>query len=652
MTLPNRPRSHRIEKESINKFESILPESFNYQRINDDYGIDGEVEIFGENGDTTGKKFLVQLKSTDEKEIKKALKVTLSISTYNYYKQLNVPILIAKYVSHNESIYARWIHSLNENNDSITKKNVIMRFNESDLITKGNTCKLLTSVDKFILFSSGKLDRKIKVTIDDERENLNGYNSGRFKLHVINKISNNNLIKLELTGNENADAFIIINEDTCTVSISDLSSVKFVVPKNNDIVDYFKFTSDIVLSFAFLLFNMNYTIKSDWLFDNSIRCSSLGRKSFFISSFIFNKIKINKVHDGLQYLIELIKDGYIKNHENIHEIQAWLILMQCSCDEINLDDVVYLSELLVGRYSLLFNGLDGSVYYNLANFLSSKNRLKISAKYYIKAAKSEPEYKSRLYWKKELAGVFFRLKKYNWSSMLYHSILQNEDSFSNKLLLVDSLFHSGNFDEASKLISSMPNLSDEYWYSELILIDISLDFIINKYGVKKQNINRFNRPFTQIDVDSALEFVTKENMLCPDRWFYLAKISFDDKKYTEAICGYLISFLSDPYYKETWINIIKCIFNSVELSNLLFVFTNVIGSRFGCDAILEVFTLLMEEKDIHGHNELDSIINLLIEDCEKKANAYKKNSVTVRLTDTNNKQYIYEKDNLLNSDQE
>lgn len=65
--VPKKARSHDLEEESVDRFKALLPPSLLYRDKPKDYGIDGEVEEFDANGETTGLIFLVQLKGTDEK---------------------------------------------------------------------------------------------------------------------------------------------------------------------------------------------------------------------------------------------------------------------------------------------------------------------------------------------------------------------------------------------------------------------------------------------------------------------------------------------------------------------------------------------------------------------------------------------------------
>jgi len=106
--MTKRTRAHQLETESIHAFTRIIPPHWVYRTLASDYGIDGMVEIFDEDGNATGALFLVQLKGTDQVEAKKAFSITLKTSTGQYYKNILLPVLIVRYVSKTETIYARF----------------------------------------------------------------------------------------------------------------------------------------------------------------------------------------------------------------------------------------------------------------------------------------------------------------------------------------------------------------------------------------------------------------------------------------------------------------------------------------------------------------------------------------------------------------
>ncbi|EOY2461326.1 DUF4365 domain-containing protein [Vibrio cholerae] len=176
MNLPRRTRSHILEDLSVRKFQSLLPEQWIYRTPTHDYGIDGEVEIIDSKGYTTGKKFLVQLKATDEENETKALKLRMKISSLNYFNQLGVPILIVRYLAKSGSIYTRWLHSLNPNDDTKAEKSFCMLFQEKDKWTDVSAEKRLNELEAYHSIKRHLLQKPFLIAVRiDSKASLSQY---------------------------------------------------------------------------------------------------------------------------------------------------------------------------------------------------------------------------------------------------------------------------------------------------------------------------------------------------------------------------------------------------------------------------------------------------------------------------------------------
>ena len=79
LVMPKRPRQHQLEVESRAAIRTAIPPVWVYRDLDQDYGIDGEVEIFDSAGLATGTKFLVQLKATDATNLGKALRLWFTL---------------------------------------------------------------------------------------------------------------------------------------------------------------------------------------------------------------------------------------------------------------------------------------------------------------------------------------------------------------------------------------------------------------------------------------------------------------------------------------------------------------------------------------------------------------------------------------------
>jgi hypothetical protein len=68
------------------------------------------VEIFDDQGRATGKHFNVQLRATDAPNLAAALTVKLKIERCEYYRRLDLPVLIARFHVPTGKVFVRWFH--------------------------------------------------------------------------------------------------------------------------------------------------------------------------------------------------------------------------------------------------------------------------------------------------------------------------------------------------------------------------------------------------------------------------------------------------------------------------------------------------------------------------------------------------------------
>jgi hypothetical protein len=104
---PIRHENHTLEEKSIIFFRNYLPNDWNVNSIDRDYGQDLNIEI-SENRAYKGLEFIVQLKSSNSPDVNgNDERQSLRISTYNYlWDNLRV-VLLVKYVEEDNEAF--WI---------------------------------------------------------------------------------------------------------------------------------------------------------------------------------------------------------------------------------------------------------------------------------------------------------------------------------------------------------------------------------------------------------------------------------------------------------------------------------------------------------------------------------------------------------------
>jgi hypothetical protein len=105
-----RPRSHQLEDISKIALRAALPSAWVLREKSHDYGMDGEFEVFDDNDMSTGLIAAYQIKATDKTE--KIPPIYLQRRSLDYLKSLSTPVLLIRYISSDDELYCRWIHSI------------------------------------------------------------------------------------------------------------------------------------------------------------------------------------------------------------------------------------------------------------------------------------------------------------------------------------------------------------------------------------------------------------------------------------------------------------------------------------------------------------------------------------------------------------
>lgn len=130
MQMPQRPRSHVIEEESVLAFRRVLPPEWTFESTTHDYGTDGRFELVEANR-ATGPGFLAQLKGTDTDK-PGALRRSFSVSTLNYPAAHAEPALLVRYIAKTGGIFGTWLH----------RRDFILRVDEQSTLETDDASRL------------------------------------------------------------------------------------------------------------------------------------------------------------------------------------------------------------------------------------------------------------------------------------------------------------------------------------------------------------------------------------------------------------------------------------------------------------------------------------------------------------------------------
>ena len=162
--MPKRPRQHQLEDESRVALRARLPSQWVFRDVVPDYGIDGEVEIFDDNGQSTGQKFLVQLKANDGLGVR-AQTCTISHDARRYYASLGDPVLIVLFSARSNELYAKWSFTLDPYYGRKGRKTLTFHFNAAERWTDETSRCLRNDVAAFHCMKSPALPVPVKLSV-------------------------------------------------------------------------------------------------------------------------------------------------------------------------------------------------------------------------------------------------------------------------------------------------------------------------------------------------------------------------------------------------------------------------------------------------------------------------------------------------------
>lgn len=592
--MPKRNRSHQLEAESVRGFQSKLPLEWIYRTPSDDYGIDGEVEIFDKNGLATGQKFLVQLKATDQKDKAKALKLRLPIEKANYFETLNNPVLIVRYLSKNKKLYARWFHSFDPYLESIAKKSISFNFTIRDKWEETTPNKLLKELAAYFRILKGRNPFPLELPLFLTNDCILGTYISKFASKIslkIKKFPDICSIRISQPKDELPHSYILIDKEKLHVVLANKTGTCIHLP--TEIRDDFleRMPNNLMVSIGLAFFHVGYPVQAGKIIYESIAKSDLKNDNKAISACIFGLIEAGQIEKCLNLSETLFSD---ENGIELAQLSyITIIRFYESISDADLDSISKalnrISESLIEKN---MPDIAAVILYNHGNLLrAKKGNIKNALHNYKLASKHFPEYKERAYWLSEVAACLFLLDKFHFSSLYYEASLLKEDDNFVRALYADSLMFSGKYEKAlEEFHKYFENVKDSSKIAEWRLKSLCLHVFLDELKIKTQ-IRKSDKcsltDFDKMEEEEIVDHLKAYDALCPNAWFKLGIINADREEYSDSAISFMISAFSSGSF-DAWGNAISCSMRiDVNLSAALLMCT---FEKYGDHFYLDYFS--------------------------------------------------------------
>jgi tetratricopeptide (TPR) repeat protein len=243
--------------------------------------------------------------------------------------------------------------------------------------------------------------------------------------------------------------------------------------------------------------------------------------------------------------------------------------------------------------AVIENSLDGQIqgtsHYNIGNILRSQMGSN-AIEHYFKAARLFPDYRNRYYWWREIAGLLFAKKHFQWAEVCYRKSLHLSELVNGEkkyfrlekvlpkeenlvlALMADCLFLQGKFKEANlhfeKYLLTTKNISQEWILKNMVCLELMNGKLDNiKFNRKKSN-QLCEQSLSLTDNNNRIEKLNEAIELYPANglaWFNLGVALDKELKFEEALFAFLMAGLIQDGDKEAQFNALTISFTQQNL---------------------------------------------------------------------------------------
>lgn len=559
--MPKSPRSHRVERESRAAFELLLGERLVYRREDPDYRIDGVVEEIGKGDNLTGLRFYVQLKATDEEDLKKALALSLRLETRDYYRSLSLPVLMVRYHAPSETFYTRWSSEYDPYYGGGGAKTFTFRWAAADAWDEARPAQLIVDAKVFAELRSPNppLPRPIHVVSDgafglSETELLYAFREAAERCSDV----------IEVRGGAPSDgaAWIEVNESVVTINLAKVNGAVLHLPDDYDPgefgeklaidgllmsgpalanVDQFEIASRVIVALA---------LESQLLSDAGMAAALQGIMA-----------AARRVRESLELAEELDRSTVdaIREASVFFTLPALQHQDSLSKSERDLHKKT-LRKRIIRRRRAGDPLATARELVNLANLHRSRGEGRRAVRLYKEAAETDPEYEGRAHYWREFGGVLWMDRQYERAATAYQRAIELGTDPLAEALYADCLMFAGRYAEARDLFGRFneahPDLAAEYRLKK-----IALDVIVDAMDIKIQSRDLEKAVMASPRVEDATpEAVIKGSLkqlrhdaLWPSAWFNIGVAEGRRNFHAKALLAFIAGTTMMPEFDlEQW----------------------------------------------------------------------------------------------------
>ncbi len=593
-----------------------MPPEWVFRRHTPDYGTDGEVEIFDDNGSATGLKLNVQVKATDFEDDNLSHQINLKAKTCQYYVSLDLPVLLVRYISATKRLYVKWFHHSLDMDRIEQNKYFIINFTENDAWDNLSPTSIIYELKTYRKIRSASLTLPLPLSIQlletrilnmSQRSLANVIEKGLEiypNLVAVNKI----ILASENRAEENDILTIIFSGENLSIrfGVSPLLEIPYTEISSPEEKE--RFINDILFSIGIALKRAGQYYPSGFFIKKSFeRTCLLSKISFFLDAGLC--LAVCGRLDDLIYLMEACSE----RKDMALDSEALSFCIIANFDNMSLKQQQKWHDAMYAILKVASEENDPSrlsaLHYSIGNMMRTVD-LKKSFSHYCQAKRLEPDYLNRAYYWKDIGGILFEKGKYSLSNKAYSCAYELSGDEDILVLKADSLMYAGRYEESLKLFEKCAGkglFNEPYWCLKKFCLKGITKSKKMEYQ-KRDRVGSSNILSVLLDGDlseeKSLEIIENAlecDLIDENTWFNLGIIQSNSNDTKSAFYSFLTAAVLARVDTEGWCNTI-CLAFQPNIENDL------------------VFHILASAYKIHG-NDLFERLDVMVEDQDDKEKA-------------------------------
>jgi len=585
--MPQRSRSHELEDESIQAFTSLLPSRWVSRSKERDYGIDREVEIFDDDGRSTGLTFLVQLRATDDP--KRASKVRLEADELDYFHQLDLPVAVFRYGSPEKGFFWQWEEMIAARTKlKADQKRFTYNFQDNEQWTGDSAAAIRRTLETRRELRNLPPGVALPLRLDLSGVPVND----RYRIESAVAELLRQCGKAVVRAPQTPQALEIhaqVEAGYLRVRIDSVTSVSFVLAD----LDANEIAASILYGLALLLGRQRLFWHSRALVRTLIRLDLPHRSQPL--AFMVCSTAIGDLSDSVALAI---LNGLHRQDSEYNAPMAMLLLRSASDAADRETAVKQFYEAGLEAAASWGAEHQAAVHYSLANFYRANQKTGLAVRHYKKALRLRPAYLSTGYFLIEFAGVLYGAGRNRCAAQVYAAAISIEPSARLDFLYADALFRSGRLREARDSYQvAIPNIEGAMRVEAALKVRVC-DWLAEIAKADPVPVRR-SEAATQITdgsepFETLWNVVTETDTLNPLAHYNLGILRSLNGHTDKALGDFLSCAFMQPADVEAWANAALCAMQLGE-SELVLGIVHVAISHAGISAYDKLRANLIEK---------------------------------------------------------